>query len=63
MGGQAMKDVFDKEYKAKFLKAGLLERSGNELQVLGMLWHCSILEITVCTSYIYVYTFLKAGLL
>jgi len=31
---RAMKDVFDKEYKARFLQAGLLERSGNELQHL-----------------------------
>jgi len=26
-----MKDIFDKDYKVKFLKEGLLERSGNEL--------------------------------
>jgi len=31
---RAMKDVFDKEDKARFLQAGLLERSGNELQHL-----------------------------
>jgi len=53
MCGQAMKDVFDKEYKAKFLKAGLLERSGNELQVLGMLWHCTISETAAYIWYIY----------
>ena len=29
-----MKDVFDAEYKDKFLKAGLLERCGGELQHL-----------------------------
>lgn len=30
----AMKDIFDKDYKEAFLKEGLLERSGNELQHL-----------------------------
>jgi len=31
---RAMKEVFDKEYKTKFLKAGLLDRSGGDLQHL-----------------------------
>merc|ERR1719329_1487573 len=29
-----MKDVFDKEYKTTFVRAGLLERSGGDLQHL-----------------------------
>ena len=29
-----MKDVFDKEYKTKFARAGLLERCGGDLQHL-----------------------------